>query len=319
MRGRLFWIVSVALAASGARAEEAPSDAIARVLDGLAGGWSEAGLEVRAGGADGTVRVGEPVALEIAAAQEARVVVIHVDSHGVGNVLAPSTLARTARISPQEPLRLETLGAAPPVGRDRIWVVATRRPLDLARLGLAGAESQVLRLARENALDLATRLRDALSDLPRGDVAVGSASYRVIGRGEIQYTVGDVVAQLSPTRSIPRPRLDLQEVRFAFDSAELTPQAIANLDVVGEALTGSDLAEEKFRLGGHTDDVGTDSYNLGLSQRRAEAARRYLIERWKIAPERIEVVGYGESRPLESSESEEARALNRRVDLEVNR
>jgi hypothetical protein len=188
MRLSAWLTLLLGFAAASARADEAPSEAIARALDGLPGAWSAARLELKAGGASGRVRVGDPVAREIGVAQDAHAVVIQVDSHGVANVLVPSSLVRSGRLSPGKPLRLETLKAGPPAGRDRIWAVATRAPLNLSRLGLAEAQSQVSRLGREKALQMAEWLRDALAELAPGDVAVASASYRVVGRGDdVQY------------------------------------------------------------------------------------------------------------------------------------
>jgi len=89
-----------------------------------------------------------------------------------------------------------------------------------------------------------------------------------------------------------RPAVDL-EVRFEFDSAELTPMAQAVLDNLATALT-TDLAPYRFVLEGHTDAVGSDVYNLELSERRARAARRYLLELYRIVPERM--TGQGRAR-----------------------
>jgi outer membrane protein OmpA-like peptidoglycan-associated protein len=67
---------------------------------------------------------------------------------------------------------------------------------------------------------------------------------------------------------------------------------------------------------GHTDAIGSDAYNQSLSERRAEAVRRYLIN-GGITPERIRTEGFGESRPVASNETDEGRAQNRRVELRV--
>jgi len=72
----------------------------------------------------------------------------------------------------------------------------------------------------------------------------------------------------------------------------------------------------RIAVEGHTDNVGTDLYNEKLSVRRAEAVFRYLVNHG-IAPERMEVIGYGESRPVTENDSESGRAQNRRVELRV--
>jgi len=67
---------------------------------------------------------------------------------------------------------------------------------------------------------------------------------------------------------------------------------------------------------GHTDFIGADKYNQKLSERRANAVRKYLIERG-IASSRIRVVGYGEQRPIADNKTAEGRAINRRAEFEV--
>jgi outer membrane protein OmpA-like peptidoglycan-associated protein len=111
-----------------------------------------------------------------------------------------------------------------------------------------------------------------------------------------------------------RPAVDL-EVRFEFDSADLTPMAQAVLDNLATALT-TDLAPYRFVLEGHTDAVGSDVYNLELSERRAQAVRSYLREFYRIDPKRMTPIGKGE-RELLLPEQPTA-APNRRVRV-INR
>jgi OOP family OmpA-OmpF porin len=93
-------------------------------------------------------------------------------------------------------------------------------------------------------------------------------------------------------RAAARPEATLQ-VRFGFDSAQLTPQAIEVLDNLGRALSSPSLALYRFRLVGHTDAQGTEAYNVNLSQRRAEAVRAYLMERWNVDSSRLVPEGRG--------------------------
>jgi outer membrane protein OmpA-like peptidoglycan-associated protein len=102
-------------------------------------------------------------------------------------------------------------------------------------------------------------------------------------------------------------------VPFAYDSADLTAQGMTALDAVITALKDPSLASVRFELAGHTDAVGADDYNLKLSQRRADTARAYLLDKGGIAPERVTAVGYGRSR-LYDTRSPGA-AVNRRVQL----
>jgi OOP family OmpA-OmpF porin len=107
-------------------------------------------------------------------------------------------------------------------------------------------------------------------------------------------------------------RIVLRGVNFAFDSAEIDASSAVVLDVVAETLNG--CPNVAVRVEGHTDAIGTDAYNQGLSQRRADSVRNYLIGRG-VSASRLSAVGYGESQPVASNETDEGRALNRRVEL----
>jgi outer membrane protein OmpA-like peptidoglycan-associated protein len=74
--------------------------------------------------------------------------------------------------------------------------------------------------------------------------------------------------------------------------------------------------EVRIKIMGHTDSVGKDAANQKLSEGRANAVRDDLIERG-VAPERIEAIGYGESRPIDTNDTEEGRQNNRRVEIEI--
>lgn len=105
------------------------------------------------------------------------------------------------------------------------------------------------------------------------------------------------------------------KVVFATKSAELTPEAAHTLDELGKALTSDDLKEYCFVVEGHTDSVGSDDYNLRLSQRRAESVVRYLQEHFKIDPDRLQAVGYGKRKPIADNATEAGRQKNRRVQI----
>ena len=68
---------------------------------------------------------------------------------------------------------------------------------------------------------------------------------------------------------------------------------------------------------GHTDSVGTDAYNQSLSEKRADAVRDVLVNQYGVGGDRLNAVGYGESRPVADNATEEGRAINRRVEAEV--
>ena len=91
------------------------------------------------------------------------------------------------------------------------------------------------------------------------------------------------------------PRADL-EIYFDFDRADITSQSMELLATLGKALADPQLAGSKFIIGGHTDGQGRADYNLALSQRRAEAVRKFVIEHFRIDPNNLIARGYGKQR-----------------------
>lgn len=115
------------------------------------------------------------------------------------------------------------------------------------------------------------------------------------------------------------PHVSLSNVTFEYDSADLTTLAKAQLDEVVTAMqkliadTGSGSAS-RLRVEGHTDDRGSDDYNLDLSQRRAQSVKAYLVAH-AIPADLVEPHGWGETRPSHSNATDAGRAQNRRVDF----
>jgi len=104
----------------------------------------------------------------------------------------------------------------------------------------------------------------------------------------------------------------LRGVEFEFDSDRLTGASSVVLDAAADGLRG--CPNIQVRVEGHTDSVGSDAYNQGLGLRRANAVKGYLVGAG-IAERRLSVRSFGESRPIASNETDEGRALNRRVEL----
>jgi OOP family OmpA-OmpF porin len=109
----------------------------------------------------------------------------------------------------------------------------------------------------------------------------------------------------------------LDHVHFESGSATISEESYSLLDQV--ALTVKANPEvEHVRVEGHTDSKGEADMNRRLSQTRAESVRHYLIDKG-VSPNRVRAVGYGEDKPLEEGESDEANAKNRRVEFVVDR
>lgn len=92
-------------------------------------------------------------------------------------------------------------------------------------------------------------------------------------------------------------KIDL-DIRFANDSEQITAPAQSQLAQLGRALSSAALAHYRFLIAGHTSATGSRQHNQRLSELRARAVRSYLLEHFKIAPQRIDATGYGSSRPL---------------------
>lgn len=106
----------------------------------------------------------------------------------------------------------------------------------------------------------------------------------------------------------------LRGVQFEFDSAVLTAGAKQILDRVSETLKA--YADVNVELEGHTDNIGSAAYNLGLSERRSIAVKEYLVSRG-VQAQRMTPVGYGLTQPIADNSTEAGRDENRRVELTV--
>src|SRR5436190_12699581 len=137
-------------------------------------------------------------------------------------------------------------------------------------------------------------------------------------------TTTPVPAPTSQTQTTPAPTTsepaapapggftaqDLQPVFFDFDSATLTDQGRSTLDRDAKALR--DHSDAKVTIEGHCDERGTAEYNQALGERRAQAAREYLVAAG-IGAARLDVISYGKERPFDPGHDESAWAKNRRA------
>lgn len=103
-------------------------------------------------------------------------------------------------------------------------------------------------------------------------------------------------------------------ILFGFDSDRLLPEARANLTRLVESLR--DFPDTEVLVVGHTDAIGSESYNQRLSERRAQSAANYLAN-LGVSNARIEMKGLGEIEPVSDNETEDGRALNRRVEVAI--
>jgi outer membrane protein OmpA-like peptidoglycan-associated protein len=120
-------------------------------------------------------------------------------------------------------------------------------------------------------------------------------------------------AQMEAALAAKKP-VEIYGIYFDFNSATIKPESEAVLQEIAGIMQKD--PDWKLDVRGHTDNVGDDNFNLGLSQRRAAAVKDALVTRYKIAPDRLATSGYGASQPIETNKTMEGRARNRRVELQ---
>jgi outer membrane protein OmpA-like peptidoglycan-associated protein len=102
-------------------------------------------------------------------------------------------------------------------------------------------------------------------------------------------------------------------IYFDFNKDTIKPESETVLKEIVQAMT--DNPGWKLNVEGHTDNIGGDAYNLDLSKRRAAAVKQALVSRYHVAADRLSTDGYGASHPIETNDTLEGRARNRRVEL----
>ncbi|MHC5351443.1 OmpA family protein [Metapseudomonas furukawaii] len=105
------------------------------------------------------------------------------------------------------------------------------------------------------------------------------------------------------------------DVKFDFDKARVKDESYGDIKSLADFM--KQYPATRTTVEGHTDSVGTDAYNQRLSERRANAVREVLVNMYGVGPERVGAVGYGETRPVADNATEAGRAVNRRVEAEV--
>lgn len=110
--------------------------------------------------------------------------------------------------------------------------------------------------------------------------------------------------------------LSNDKVTFPLNRAEVSPEAKALIDEAIEPFKSANRGVY-FEIEGHTDATGEESYNQKLGEERAMAVRNYLHDQHEIALNRIQVISYGESKPVADNGTRDGRAQNRRVVIRV--
>ena len=149
----------------------------------------------------------------------------------------------------------------------------------------------------------------------------GSIAGGIVGGAAIGALLGHLICDPVPEEPKPAPPppppapkkiATLPGANFDFNKSTLKPAGKAQLDEAAAMLAKN--PDVKVSVEGYTDSIGSDAYNLKLSERRAETARAYL-ESKGVAASRLTAKGFGKANPIADNKTEAGRAQNRRVDL----
>ncbi|WP_137817150.1 OmpA family protein [Pseudomonas sp. 2FG] len=124
--------------------------------------------------------------------------------------------------------------------------------------------------------------------------------------------VAEPVAAAEEPMELVRVELD---VKFDFDKSKVKEESYGDIKNLADFM--NQYPATATTVEGHTDSVGTDAYNQKLSERRASAVRDVLVNQYGVGGERVNAVGYGESKPVADNATDAGRAVNRRVEAEV--
>src|SRR5580658_1019598 len=171
--------------------------------------------------------------------------------------------------------------------------------------------------ADRDQIQLNARTKEVGSALSARDQAMQKAANADAARDQANQQTAALQAELDALKAKPTDRglvLTLGDVLFDTGKADLNPGASRNLDQLVQFLT--DHPERRVEIDGYTDNVGTDSFNLDLSQRRADTVKAVLLSRG-IDSSRIVSRGYGKDFEVASNVDSGGRQLNRRVEIVI--
>ncbi|MEX6503159.1 OmpA family protein [Pseudomonas zhanjiangensis] len=129
-----------------------------------------------------------------------------------------------------------------------------------------------------------------------------------------EYPSSEPMMEPEPEMAVEPVRVEL-DVKFDFDKAVVKEDSQDDIKSLADFM--KQYPQTTTTVEGHTDWIGTDAYNQRLSERRANAVRDVLVNQHGIESSRISSVGYGESRPVADNTTDAGRAINRRVEAEV--
>jgi outer membrane protein OmpA-like peptidoglycan-associated protein len=157
-------------------------------------------------------------------------------------------------------------------------------------------------------------LTRSLSAEPQADPAAGVAEDHFVQTLRNRATRSLSLDEREEIATIARdkPNIDL-EINFDYNSADISAKSLATAQALGRALTNPDLKGSTFIVAGYTDAAGGEAYNQDLSERRADAIKRYLTDNFSIPGPDLVTVGYGKTKLKDPADP--LSGVNRRVQV----
>lgn len=296
------------------------------------------------------VFVGEAVKFRLTSDDARHYLMVLVDPRGQASVIFPD-LALEETPKKYKSFEYPPLGTGDvvqekPVGIQTVVLLATDKPLSAESLGFSSnSDLHVVGDNVEVVGDFVARINSLLS----GAIA-DAAVYTYFVDADVQYGTRAVRREIKRRKEqidileaqraqqtglnqsgsqeqservlrVQSESLSVHDIRFEFNSDVLTPTGRIQLDIFGDQLEQLLLEDPSIvvTLEGHTDSTGTTAYNQSLSERRAASARRHLLRNFDMPAGNVMARGLGESTPIESNDSAQTRAKNRRVEISLGR
>ncbi len=184
----------------------------------------------------------------------------------------------------------------------------------------ARAEAEAAKAKADAAQQQALAAQQGMSDAQKQALAAqqgqnaaqAAAAAAQLTAQQLQEQARQAQAEVDQVKQMVASK-QISPITFKTGSAELLADSSATLDKVAEI--AKKYPDLKLRVEGHTDSVGSDSFNQQLSQDRANSVRDYLVAKGGVSADQVTPVGFGETRPIASNDTADGRAQNRRVEF----
>jgi outer membrane protein OmpA-like peptidoglycan-associated protein len=305
-------LACMALSARGATIQQ---------IEDLEASWPDVQLSIALEGhADDSVIVGDDIRYRLTSSEAGACYLLHLDSLGAATLMKPDSCeASVADASDFSTLFPSggSLTASAPLGVEQVFAFLVEAPLPESERLLVQGQSFASLASQE---DFDVFVNEVISAVTTSKVAMAELTYEVnANQDSLQFTTRGIVRKVvegtNDSSGSVVASFDVQSILFEFGSADLSELSKAQLNEFGAALQSAELEGIQLRVAGHTDDVGGGDYNQDLSQQRAASVKQYFQDNFDVPDERLMSQGLGESKPLVPNDSDENRAINRRVEM----